>query len=234
MKITNIKLNSTLLALLVVSFAACTSASSEHETKGPIDSNAHVEANTESVIKPAGYKIGDEATDFSLMNITGKKVSLSDYPEAKGFIISFTCNHCPYAKAYESRTIALNNKYQKLGYPVIAINPNDPEISKGDDMDAMIKRAKEKGFTFPYLLDEKQEIYPQYGATKTPHIYILQKEADKYIVKYIGAIDNNYDDENAVTEKYVENAVDALLAGKEVSVSTTKAIGCSIKDKRRS
>ena len=90
-------------------------------------------------------------------------------------------------------------------------------------------RAKQKGFTFPYLLDEGQKIYPQYGATKTPHVYILEKENNELIVKYIGAIDDNYQDVNAVEEKFVENAVDELLAGEEVSVKTTKAIGCSIK-----
>ncbi|MUV03276.1 redoxin domain-containing protein [Flavobacterium rakeshii] len=176
-----------------------------------------------------GYKVGDVATDFSLKNIDGKRVSLKDFKDAKGYIVVFTCNHCPYAKAYEDRIVALDKKYKKQGYPVIAINPNNPEKLKDDSFENMQVRAKEKGFTFPYLLDEGQKIYPQYGATKTPHVYVLQKTAKGNVVKYIGAIDDNYEDEAAVTKKYVEDAVNSLLKGKEVSVKETKAIGCSIK-----
>jgi peroxiredoxin len=177
----------------------------------------------------SGYAIGDVATDFSLKNIDNKKVSLKDYKDAKGFIVIFTCNHCPYAVAYEDRIVALDKKYKSLGYPVIAINPNNPEKNKDDSFDKMIVRAKEKGFTFPYLFDEGQKIYPQYGATKTPHVYILEKTSKGNIVKYIGAIDDNYEDANEVKVKYVEDAVNSLLKGKEVEVKTTKAIGCSIK-----
>ena len=176
-----------------------------------------------------GYDIGDVATDFKLKNIDGNQVSLSDYSTAKGFIVVFTTNHCPYAKAYENRIVALDKKYKTKGYPVIAINPNNPDKNEQDSFENMQIRAKQKGFTFPYLLDEGQKIYPQYGATKTPHVYILEKENNELIVKYIGAIDDNYQDVNAVEEKFVENAVDELLAGEEVSVKTTKAIGCSIK-----
>ncbi|AWH85436.1 thioredoxin family protein [Flavobacterium album] len=183
-----------------------------------------------TVAKPlGGYKVGDIATDFSLKNVDNKKVSLKDFKDAKGFIVVFTCNHCPYAQAYEDRVISLNAKYKKLGYPVIAINPNNPEKQKDDSFVKMQERAKEKKFTFPYLLDEGQKIYPQYGATKTPHVYVLQKTAKGNVVKYIGAIDDNYEDETAVKQKYVENAVDALLKNKEVTVKETKAIGCSIK-----
>lgn len=176
-----------------------------------------------------GYKIGDVATDFSLKSTNNKMVSLKDYKDAKGFIVVFTCNHCPYAKAYEDRIIALDKKYSKQGYPVIAINPNNPAKQPEDAFDRMKTRAKEKGFTFPYLFDEGQRIYPQYGATKTPHVYILQKTSKGNQVKYIGAIDDNHEDAKAVKEKYVENAVNALLAGKDISVKETKAIGCSIK-----
>lgn len=177
----------------------------------------------------AGYKVGDIATDFSLKNIDNKKVALKDFKDAKGFIVIFTCNHCPYAQAYEDRIVALDKKYKKLGYPVIAINPNNPEKQKEDSFELMKVKAKEKGFTFPYLLDEGQKVYPQYGATKTPHVYVLQKSPKGNVVKYIGAIDDNYGDETAVKQKYVQNAVDALLKNKEVSVKETKAIGCSIK-----
>lgn len=179
-----------------------------------------------------GYKIGDEATDFKLTNIDDKMVSLADYKDAKGFIVIFTCNHCPYAKAYEDRIIALDKKYKPLGYPVIAINPNDPTVQPEDSMDEMKKRAAEKGFTFPYLLDEGQKIYPQYGANKTPHVYLLNKENNKNIVKYIGTIDNNYQNADDADEHYVQNAVDALIAGKPIAKETTVAIGCTIKVKK--
>lgn len=176
-----------------------------------------------------GYKIGDAVEDFSLKNVDGKNVSLKDYKNAKGFIVIFTCNHCPYAIAYEDRIIALDKKYSKLGYPVIAINPNNPEKQKDDSYDLMKVRAKEKGFTFPYLFDDGQKIFPKFGATKTPHVYVVQKTAKGNVVEYIGAIDDNYEDEKAVKQNYVQNAVDALLKGKEVPVRETKAIGCSIK-----
>ena len=176
-----------------------------------------------------GYKVGDIATDFKLENIDGKMVSLSDFEDAKGFIVTFTCNTCPFAVAYEDRVEALNKKYAKLGYPVIAIMPNNTDVKPGDNMEQMKKRAKEKGFTFPYLMDKGQKVYPQYGATKTPHIYILQKSKKGNVVKYIGAIDDNSRDASMVKEKYVENAVDALLEGEEIKVKETRAIGCSIK-----
>ena len=185
----------------------------------------------EPVIEKKGYAVNDEATDFSLKGTDDKMYSLAQFKDAKGFIVIFTCNHCPYAKAYEDRIIALDTKYKSLGYPVIAINPNDPAAQPEDSFDLMKQRAKEKGFTFPYLFDEGQKIYPQYGATKTPHVFILQKENGKNIVKYIGAIDDNHENANDVSEKYVENAIDALLANKEITTKETKAIGCSIKVK---
>ncbi len=176
-----------------------------------------------------GYDIGDIATDFKLENIDGNMVSLSDYKDAKGFIVVFTCNTCPYAVAYEDRIVALDKKYASQGYPVIAIMPNNTDVKPGDSMDAMKARAKAKGFTFPYLMDKGQKIYPQYGATKTPHVYILEKTRKGNIVKYIGAIDDNYKDASSVTTKYVEDAVDALIEGQEIKQKKTRAIGCSIK-----
>ncbi len=179
-----------------------------------------------------GYKPGDKAIDFNLKNIDGKMVSLKDYKSAKGFIVIFTCNHCPYAKAYEDRIIELDKKYKAKGYPVIAINPNDPEAYPADSFDKMKERASEKGFTFPYLLDESQDIAKTYGALKTPHVYVLEKKGKELTVKYTGAIDDNYQDESAVQEKYVENAVNNLLNNKDIAVTTTKAIGCGIKWKK--
>ena len=176
-----------------------------------------------------GYDIGDVATDFKLENIDGDFVSLSDFEQAKGFIVVFTCNTCPYAVLYEDRIEALNKKYTNKGYPVIAIMPNNVKTKPGDSMEAMQIRAKEKGFTFPYLMDADQSVYPQFGATKTPHIYILESTDRGPVVQYIGAIDDNYKDAALVKTKYIENAVDALLNGVTFEVHKTKAIGCSIK-----
>ncbi len=177
------------------------------------------------------YQIGDEAIDFKLKNIDGKYISLADYQDAKGFIVIFTCNHCPYSVAYEDRIIDLDNKYKAKGFPIIAINPNDPEIFESDSFENMIRRSKEKGFTFPYLHDETQDIYKKYGATKTPHVFILSNNKGKYTVEYIGAIDNNYKDAEQVTEYYINNAVDALLHNKKPRITMTKAIGCGIRSK---
>ncbi|HBZ26361.1 MAG TPA: thioredoxin family protein [Rikenellaceae bacterium] len=187
---------------------------------------------TIGTLSAQGYKVGDAATDFKLKGVDNKMVSLENHKDAKGFIVIFTCNHCPYSIAYEDRIIALDKKYSPLGYPVVAINPNDPALEPKDSFELMIKRAKEKGFTFPYLFDDGQKIFPQYGATKTPHVFILKKEGAKNIVKYIGAIDDNYKNAADVSKKYVEDAVDALLANREVEVKTTVAIGCSIKVKK--
>jgi len=186
---------------------------------------------SKTISENKGYEVGDIATDFKLMNVDGNMVSLADYKDVKGFIVIFTCNTCPFAVAYEDRIIALDKKYASKGYPVIAIMPNNTNVMPGDRMDAMKARAASKGFTFPYLLDKAQKIYPQYGATKTPHVYVLQKTNKGNEVKYIGAIDDNYKDVTLVNTKYVENAVDALLNGKEIKETKTRAIGCTIKVK---
>lgn len=178
-----------------------------------------------------GYNIGDTATGFTLKNVDGKYVSLTDFPAAKGFIVIFTCNHCPYAKAYQDRIMALDKKYKPLGYPVIAISPNDPSIVPEDSYDKMVQLAKAKGFTFPYLFDETQDVYRRFGAKRTPHVFILQKQGNQLIVRYIGAVDDNYADAGQVKTPYAANAVDALLAGRLPDPDFTKAIGCSIKDK---
>jgi peroxiredoxin len=179
-----------------------------------------------------GYKVGDKIEDFKLKNIDNKMVSLSDYKEAKGYIIIFTCNTCPFSVANEDRINALDAKYKSKGFPVIAINPNDPKASRGDSFEDMKARASEKGFTFPYLFDEGQKVYPKFGASKTPHVFIVNKKG--MTVEYIGAIDDSSRNPDAVTEKYVENAVDALLAGKKPTKTETRAIGCSIKGERKS
>jgi peroxiredoxin len=176
-----------------------------------------------------GYKVGDKAAGFKLKNTEGKLISLTDYPDAKGFAVIFTCNHCPFAKAYQDRIISIDKKYKSKGYPVIAINSNDPEALPEDSYENMIIRAKEKGFTFPYLYDETGEICRHYGATRTPQVYLLEKKGGDLIVQYTGAIDDNSQDATKVTTPYLSNAIDALLAGYLPEPSFTKAIGCGIK-----
>lgn len=177
-----------------------------------------------------GLKIGDTADDFYLKNVNGDMVSLSGIEGAKGYIVTFTCNTCPYAVEYEDRIINLHKKYAPIGYPVIAINPNDPEVKKGDSFSAMQVRAEEKSFPFEYVFDEGQKVFPKYGATKTPHVFLLNKDL---VVKYIGAIDDNHEDANLVKVKYVEDAISALEAGNDPDPSTTKAVGCGIKSKKK-
>ena len=178
-----------------------------------------------------GYNVGDKAATFKLKNIDGKLVSFSDYPAAKGFTVMFICNHCPYVKAYEDRIIALDKKYKSKGYPVIAISPNDPIVYPEDSYENMIVRAKEKGYSFPYLFDETGDICRKYGATHTPQVYLLEKNGRDLIVRYTGAIDNNSQDASKVTAPYLSNAIDALLAGGTPDPTFTKAIGCGIKTK---
>ena len=150
-----------------------------------------------------GYDVGDTVTDFKLKNIDGKMISLADFKEAKGFIVVFDCNTCPYSRAYNQRIIALNEKYASKGYPLVAINPNDPMASPGDSFDKMISYAKDKGYSFPYLSDEGQTVTKAFGATNTPHIFILNRTVKDLKVVYVGTIDNNARDASAATKKYV-------------------------------
>ncbi|UOQ64405.1 thioredoxin family protein [Hymenobacter volaticus] len=185
-----------------------------------------------SYIRPlAGYQVGDKAADFKLKNVDGKMVSLADNKTTKGYIVVFTCNTCPYAQAYESRIIALHQKYASQGYPVVAINPNDPGMATGESFAAMQTRAKTKNYPFPYLVDETQQVAQTYGATRTPHLYVLTRQGtgNEFKVSYIGAIDDNSEDAKQVKIKYVENAMTEILAGKPASTSSTKAVGCGIK-----
>ena len=179
-----------------------------------------------------GVKVGDKAPDFNLKNVDGKMVALSDYKDAKGAVVIFTCNHCPYAQAYEQRIIDLHKTYAAKGYPVIAINPNDPSVQPQDSYELMQQRAKDKGYPFAYLFDEGQLVYPKYGATKTPHVKKKKKRGADFMVEYIGTIDDNYKDAAAVKEKYLADAIDALIKGDKPTLVNTKAIGCSIKVKK--
>ncbi len=179
-----------------------------------------------------GLQPGDTAPDFSLRNVDGRMVSLSELsaqdPATKGFIVVFTCNTCPYAVMYEDRLIALHETYAPKGWPVVAIQPNDPGLKPGDSLEEMKIRAKEKGFPFVYLFDEGQQVFPAYGATRTPTVYLLDANRK---VRYIGAIDNNPQEAEAVSQRYVEAAILATESGRTPDPATTKAIGCGIKRK---
>ncbi len=177
----------------------------------------------------SGYKVGDTVKDFNLKNVDGKNVSLEGLKNNKGAIVIFTCNHCPFSVAYEDRIIALHNKYAPKGYPVVAINPNDDKKVPEDSFDNMVVRAKEKKFPFAYLQDPTQTTARNFGAARTPHVFLLTKTGNDYKVEYIGAIDNNTDEPEAVTQKYVESAMEEVLSGKPVTTNFTKAIGCTIK-----
>lgn len=177
---------------------------------------------------PSAVKVGDKAPAFKLKNVDGKMVALSDYQESKGLVVVFSCNHCPYVVKYEDRINDLSKKYAPLGFPLVAINPNAPKV-EADSYEKMIERHREKSFSFPYLLDDTQSIAKKYGAEKTPHVYILERKGKDFIIRYVGGIDDSPGDPEKVTKLYAAQAIDALLAGKDVPVKETKAIGCSIK-----
>jgi peroxiredoxin len=176
-----------------------------------------------------GYAIGDKASDFTLKGTDDKMYSLSDYKNVNGYIVVFTCNHCPYSVLYEDRLIELADQAKEMGFAMVAVNPNDPAMQPEDSFENMKIRAKEKAFNFPYLLDEGQKVYPKYGATRTPHVFIMDKNM---IVQYIGAVDDNSKDASEVKEKYMYNAMKAIKKGKTPDPATTKAIGCTIKTKK--
>ncbi len=178
------------------------------------------------------YKVGDTIADFKLKNIDGSFKSLKNYEDQKGIVIIFTCNHCPFSVAYEDRIIALHKKYAAQGYPVLAINPNDAKANPIDSYENMIERAQDKEFLFNYLHDESQETAKRFGATKTPHVYILRKQHKIFTVEYVGAIDDNAFEPDGVHQKFAEYALDQLIKGEPVSLTETKAVGCGIKWKK--
>ena len=183
---------------------------------------------TLSLQAQSSYKIGDQVKDFTLKNVDGEMVSLSDY-DTDGVVIIFTCNHCPYAVKYEDRIIDFHNQFAPQGYPVLAINPNDPEVQPEDSFEKMIERAKEKNFPFKYVFDEEQSVYPLFDATRTPHVFLLDNERK---LRYVGAIDDNYKNPSMVQDHFLKDAVVALQSGNQPDPAMTKAIGCSIKTKK--
>lgn len=203
----------TICLFVIFGLAACTRTQKENQ-------------NTQN--KATGYQIGDTVADFTLKNINDSSISLSNYTDKKGVVVIFTCNHCPFAKAYEDRIISLNAKIKK-DYPILSINPNNPELEPEDGFDEMKVRAKEKGFNFPYLFDEGQKIYPIFGATKTPHVFFLQNSNGSFVLRYTGTIDDNYQDAESVKINYIEAAINSIENSLPIEPTITKAIGCGIK-----
>ncbi len=176
--------------------------------------------------KDLGYGVGDTMADFEGKNVDGTIIHTASYAKAKGFVIVFTCNTCPYAQKYEARINELAKKLDDQTWPLIAINSNDKDMSPGDSYEKMQSRAKSNGYTFPYIYDESQSILRAFGASKTPHFYVL--DANKKI-KYIGALDDNAEDAKLVSKHYVADAVQAIEKNQDPNPSFTKAIGCGIK-----
>ncbi len=177
---------------------------------------------------PLNYGVGDTVSDFKLKNVSGEMVSLSDYDHSKGIIIIFDSNTCPYSKAYNDRIISLHKKYGPQQFPVITINSNDAG-SAGESFEEMVTKAKGKNYDFPYLIDDTQRVARDFGATNTPHVFVLKRDGSLFKVSYIGAIDNNSRNGSLADKKYVEDAINALLSGRAVALSKTKAVGCGIK-----
>ena len=166
--------------------------------------------------------------DFHLLNVDGKKISLGDYPDAKGFIIVFTCNHCPFAKLYPPRLNELNAQYKSSGVPLIAISSTDTVTYDQDTYPNMVTKAMDEKFSFPYLFDGLQTVAKNFSAQKTPHAFVVWKKNGEWIIKYNGAIDDNGAEPEKVKNHYVSDAVDALLQNKEVKIKETKSLGCQI------
>ncbi len=165
--------------------------------------------------------------DFSLRNIDGKMISTAEYKNAKGFIVIFTCNHCPFAKLYSKRMNDLNKKYSALNIPLIAINSMDSLIYVDESFSKMKLKAKKDAFSFPYLQDAMQTVGKNFGAEHTPTAYVIWKEDNQWKVKYKGAIDDNGENPE-IAKPFIANAVDELLAGQPVSNSETQSFGCAI------
>ncbi len=177
----------------------------------------------------AQYTVGDKVQDFKLKGTDGKMHSMSDFQNAKGYIVTFTCNTCPFAQKYEDRIIALNTKYAPMGYPVIAINANDVSQQPMNSMSEMKKRAEAKNYDFPYLRDDDQTVAKRFGAMRTPEIYLLVKKANGLFLAYTGAIDDNVDSPQQADKHFVAMAINDVMKDQMVEIPETRAVGCSIK-----
>jgi peroxiredoxin len=174
----------------------------------------------------ANVKLGDQVIPFTLPGVDDKEHSLSDYADAEVLAVIFSCNHCPYVLAWEDRMIQIQADYEDRGVKMVLINSNDVTKYPQDSFPNMKTHAAEKGFNFHYLFDESQEIPTAYGATRTPEVFLFDKSGS---LQYHGAIDDNYDNPNAVKANYLRDALEAVLAGETPSVQETPPVGCTIK-----
>ncbi len=174
----------------------------------------------------ANLKPGDRAIPFTLPGVDDKEHALSDYADKEAVVVIFSCNHCPYVQAWEDRMIQIQADYADKGVQLIAISANDAKKYPADSFPKMKERAREKGFNFPYLYDETQEVARAYGAERTPEVSLFDKAG---VLRYHGAIDDNYEDPNAVRHHYLRDALDAVLAGQDPPVQETPPVGCTIK-----
>ncbi len=171
-------------------------------------------------------QLNEKAADFDLPGVDGKSHSLKELAEKKAVIVIFSCNHCPYVQAYEDRVMEIQKDYGPKGVQVIAINSNEDVQHPDDSFENMVLRAKERKFNFLYLRDASQKTARDYGATHTPHIFLFDRERN---LSYTGKIDDNWQDPGKVKRRYLREALDAVLSGKEVEEPETFAIGCTIK-----
>jgi len=181
-----------------------------------------------SFISNSLSQIKNNITDFQLLNVDGHYISLKDFPDAKGFMIVFTSNHCPFATLYPQRLNILNSHFKPLGVPLIAISSTDTVSYEEDNFDKMVYKAKKDHFNFPYLYDGSQTVAKDFGAQKTPHAFLIWKEINGWKIKYNGAIDDNGMHPELVKNTYLSVAVEKLLAEKEIPIKETKSIGCQI------
>jgi hypothetical protein len=176
----------------------------------------------------SGLAIGSSApkADVAMKSVDGKGVSIRGAAGPKGTLVVFTCNHCPWAKAWESRIVEIGNAAAAKGIGVVAINSNDPAAYAEDSFEEMQKRARERGMRFPYVVDADSGVARAFGATRTPEVFLF--DAGGQLV-YKGAVDDNAKEAAAVKERFLADAVDAVAKGAAPKVSETKALGCSIK-----
>jgi peroxiredoxin len=174
----------------------------------------------------ANVKIGDRALPFNLPGVDGNNHSLADYSGNNAVAVIFSCNHCPYVRAWEDRIVQIQADYADKGVQLIAINANDETKYPDDSFDKMKERAKQKHFNFPYLHDESQQVARAYGAERTPEVFLFDKAGT---LRYHGVVDDNYDDPKAVRVKFLREALDATLNNKAPATAETKPIGCTIK-----
>jgi len=178
-----------------------------------------------TAVSSVGLPLGSSAIDFDLKGIDGKNHNLRSFSDKKALVVVFSCNHCPYVQAYEDRMVKLQNDYSSKGGLLVAINSNDETGYPEDSYANMIKRAKDRGFNFPYLRDESQETAKRYGAICTPHVFALDQQRH---LQYKGRIDDNRNPD-LVMSRDLQDALDAMLAGRKPVVQETRPFGCSVK-----